>query len=265
MTQNLTYQKIVSKLFKERNLSSKYRLLHVEKVQLLRGDGLLHLQSETWVHLTVPNTKKVRTYLQEHKHSILFFFSFFWMEMSEASIFPMKEQKTPRLLKSCFFKKKFIKMLQLRPNFIDFIWMCWNLTGGFVEVTLVNTIKIEYSKSQRTTGLVSLDSENHRTAGILWVKKTNQDQALHFTSQINTYSYSSLCIFSLHHAPQGSLLHSSALFSSKGKWSLVHSYTQLSFISCMTWEIDDLQDFPFQAVHGTPSISEQMNSSCTVS
>lgn len=54
----------MSKCFRERNFSSKYRLLHVERVQLFGGDGVLHLQRETEVFLTIPNTKKIRIYLQ---------------------------------------------------------------------------------------------------------------------------------------------------------------------------------------------------------
>lgn len=66
---------MVNKFFKEGNPSSKYRLLHVEKVQLPGGDGVLHLQQETQVHLTIPNTKEIRIYLQEHKYFKTFIFN----------------------------------------------------------------------------------------------------------------------------------------------------------------------------------------------
>lgn len=66
--------------------------------------------------------------------------------------------------------------------------------------------------------------------------------------------FKDLCYIHLHSFPLKHMKFSPFLYS-------------VSFIWSMTWESDDLQNFPFQAVHNIPSMSESkwMNLSCTVS
>lgn len=82
----------------------------------------------------------------------------------------------------------------------------------------MNAIKIQSAQSWRTTGFVSSDSENHRTAGEAWVKENKIKTGPNFqfySLDKNTWLQLPSHFISSHYAPQASLLNPSSLSPSQ--------------------------------------------------
>lgn len=163
---------------------------------------MFHLQQETWLLLTIPGTKEIKLSLWDHKY----FKIFSWMAVFEASIFSVKEQKTPRLLKPWFYRLHEnaaveTRFHQLRLKVPKSDRICWNYGPSR---TLLNYSLLIRKGPQ---GLFHLTRTIVELQGKLELRKkqnkTKQDWALNFTFWISTCIYSSLRIFFSTLCPSG--------------------------------------------------------------